>query len=233
MNTGLNLCNDQEIMFGAGVFQVLLVQFLMTDGFRQQLSVQIEPGKEECYHQTLEVGDTIMVEYQVLDSTGQYSRLDIDFRLMQPDGLPVVIEYRRSENSHEFAGGKLKTGDYKFCFDNKFSLFSTKLVYFDVEVMNEDKDADPEPSQDNLGLGLEEYQTAADQIWMQIYYMKQKMLKASNLQTHMTISHGKDMNLVDRNIRRIDNTSVVLVVLIVMAGYLQAYMIKQMFTVKL
>ena len=48
----------------------------------------------------------------------------------------------------------------------------------------------------------------------------------------MLISHGKDINLADRNIRRIDNTSLVMVVLVILSFFLQAYFIKEMFTLK-
>lgn len=205
----------------------------------QILTVEIGAGQEECYYQPLDVGDTIVVNYQVIDTGGVNARLDIDFRMIKPDGVPVIIEYRRSEESHSFAGGKLMTGDYKFCFDNKFSVLSSKVVYFDVSVENEESgslQSYVQASQDNPALDssstLEEYQMTADEVAWQLYNIKQKVLKASNLQTHMVITHGKDKNLADRNIRRIDNTSLVLVVLIIMAGLLQAAMIKNMFTIK-
>ena len=31
-----------------------------------------------------------------------------------------------------------ETGDYSFCFDNSFSQFSTKVVYFELYVANDD-----------------------------------------------------------------------------------------------
>ena len=68
---------------------------------------------------------------------------------------------------------------------------------------------------------------------MQLNTIKQKMLKASTLQNHMLIAHGKDMNLADQNVRRIDTTSLFLFVLFVLSGILQAYVIKEMFTIKI
>jgi len=32
-----------------------------------------------------------------------------------------------------------ETGDYSFCFDNSFSQFSTKVVYFELYVANDDE----------------------------------------------------------------------------------------------
>ena len=96
----------------------------------------------------------------MLDSSHEYSKLDIDFRLVQPDGLHVVIEHRNGENFHEYAGGKILPGPYKFCFDNKFSTFSTKLVYFEVEVVsqeNENRDSN-EKFEEDKEQELEKYQ---------------------------------------------------------------------------
>merc|ERR1719300_1172107 len=75
--------------------------FVIRCDSKQHMTVGIMPKKEECYHQTLEYGETITVYYQVLDSSGEYSKLDIDFRLVQPDGLHVVIEHRNEENFHQ------------------------------------------------------------------------------------------------------------------------------------
>ena len=33
-------------------------------------------------------------------------------------------------------------GDYKICFDNKFSYLSSKVVYFEIMNVNEDEDYD-------------------------------------------------------------------------------------------
>ena len=35
-----------------------------------------------------------------------------------------------------------EVGDYKICFDNKFSYLSSKVVYFEIMNINEDEDYD-------------------------------------------------------------------------------------------
>merc|ERR1712126_96057 len=206
-------------------------------GQAQVMTVEVGAGQEECYFQPLDDGETLIVDYQVIDTSGEFARLDIDFKLMQPNGSPVVVEYRKNENTHEYAGGKLLngagTGDYKICFDNRFSRFSSKVIYFTVEIVNEHTREIENVFNEAEQFNLQEYQMTAEEVVMQLYNIKQKVVKASNLQTYMLISHGKDISLVDRNIRRIDNMSLVLVVLIVMTGILQAYMIKQMFNIKI
>ena len=196
------------------------------------LEVEITKGQQECFFQTVEVDETLTVDYMVTSSTGEFSKFDIDFKMTQPGGAPVVMEYRKEEGHHRFAGGKLPqgTGDYKICFDNSFSFISSKTVHFFVEI---EKEANVVTMNNPVDQVQEDkFQDKADEVEMQLYTIKQKILKASNLQSHMLIAHAKDINLADLKIRRIDNTSLVMVVLFILSFILQAYVIKEMFTIK-
>ena len=196
------------------------------------LEVEITKGQQECFFQTVEVDETLTVDYMVTSSTGEFSKFDIDFKMTQPGGAPVVMEYRKEEGHHRFAGGKLPqgTGDYKICFDNSFSFISSKTVHFFVEIEKEANVVTMNTPVDQVQ--EDEFQDKADEVEMQLYTIKQKILKASNLQSHMLIAHAKDINLADLKIRRIDNTSLVMVVLFILSFILQAYVIKEMFTIK-
>lgn len=196
------------------------------------LEVEITKGQQECFFQTVEVDETLTVDYMVTSSTGEFSKFDIDFKMTQPGGAPVVMEYRKEEGHHRFAGGKLPqgTGDYKICFDNSFSFISSKTVHFFVEIEKEANVVTMNNPVDQVQ--EDEFQDKADEVEMQLYAIKQKILKASNLQSHMLIAHAKDINLADLKIRRIDNTSLVMVVLFILSFILQAYVIKEMFTIK-
>ena len=196
------------------------------------LEVEITKGQQECFFQTVEIDETLTVDYMVTSSTGEFSKFDIDFKMTQPGGAPVVMEYRKEEGHHRFAGGKLPqgTGDYKICFDNSFSFISSKTVHFFVEIEKEANVVTMNNPDDQVQ--EDEFQDKADEVEMQLYAIKQKILKASNLQSHMLIAHAKDINLADLKIRRIDNTSLVMVVLFILSFILQAYVIKEMFTIK-
>ena len=196
------------------------------------LEVEITKGQQECFFQTVEVDETLTVDYMVTSSTGEFSKFDIDFKMTQPGGAPVVMEYRKEEGHHRFAGGKLPqgTGDYKICFDNSFSFISSKTVHFFVEIEKEANVVTMNNPVDQVQ--EDEFQDKADEVEMQLYTIKQKILKASNLQSHMLIAHAKYINLADLKIRRIDNTSLVMVVLFILSFILQAYVIKEMFTIK-
>merc|ERR1712055_813553 len=113
---------------------------LAVSGSEQELTVEVQAGGEECYYQYLALGETITVDYTVLDTSGEMARLDIDFKVMMPTGEPVIIKHRKEEGSHSFQGGKIRVGDYKICFSNQFSVLSSKLVLFYVNVEKEGGD---------------------------------------------------------------------------------------------
>ena len=206
---------------------------LMTAGVSgfssHQLTVEVEPGREECYYQFLDLGESLTLDYQVLDTSGEIASLDIDFNLSLPSGEPIVVQYRRESGHHSFPGGNYKVGDYKICFNNKFSVLSSKLVTFEVTVDKEEE----EDRGGRSGLGVwQDYQETADELDSILYTIRKLVLAASVDQTTMLVLHKKDRMLADRKIRRVNNMSFVIVSLIIIGGLLQVFMIKRLFEVK-
>ena len=203
---------------------------LMTAGVSgfssHQLTVEVEPGREECYYQFLDLGESLTLDYQVLDTSGEIASLDIDFNLSLPSGEPIVVQYRRESGHHSFPGGNYKVGDYKICFNNKFSVLSSKLVTFEVTVDKEEE----EDKGGRAGLGVwQDYQETADELDSILYTIRKLVLAASVDQTTMLVLHKKDRMLADRKIRRVNNMSFVIVSLIIIGGLLQVFMIKRLF----
>ena len=206
---------------------------LMTAGVSgfssHQLTVEVEPGREECYYQFLDLGESLTLDFQVLDTSGEIASLDIDFNLSLPSGEPIVVQYRRESGHHSFPGGNYKVGDYKICFNNKFSVLSSKLVTFEVTVDKEEEE--DRGGRTGLGVG-QDYQETADELDSILYTIRKLVLAASVDQTTMLVLHKKDRMLADRKIRRVNNMSFVIVSLIIIGGLLQVFMIKRLFEVK-
>ena len=201
----------------------------VVSGFSSQLTVEVEPGREECYYQFLDLGESLTLDYQVLDTSGEIASLDIDFNLSLPSGEPIVVQYRRESGHHSFPGGNYKVGDYKICFNNKFSVLSSKLVTFEVTVDKEEE----EDRGGRAGLGVwQDYQETADELDSILYTIRKLVLAASVDQTTILVLHKKDRMLADRKIRRVNNMSFVIVSLIIIGGLLQVFMIKRLFEVK-
>lgn len=95
---------------------------------QKELTVRVAPGAIECFYERSQKNQIIDFEYQVID--GGHGDLDISFELQNPNGHPMVTEYKKSDNIHRFDA--IVDGDYRFCFDNSFSSFNAKTVFFEL-----------------------------------------------------------------------------------------------------
>lgn len=109
---------------------LLIAQHVSADAIHSQreITVRVEPGSIECFYEKVKPGQIIDFEYQVID--GGHGDLDISFELQNPNGHAMITEYKRSDNIHRF--DVTFDGDYRFCFDNTFSTFNTKTVFFEL-----------------------------------------------------------------------------------------------------
>lgn len=101
---------------------------------QRELTVLVEPGKTDCFYAKVLDKQVIDIEYQVID--GGHGDLDISFSLHEPSGEMRVNEFKQSDNIHRVPT-KME-GDHKFCFDNSFSMFNSKTVFFEIIVEYED-----------------------------------------------------------------------------------------------
>lgn len=108
---------------------------LVVVGAEKQLdvTVHIEAGDRSCFYEFVKAGQVIDIEYQVID--GGHGDLDISFEMQNPHGYHLVREYKKSDNIHRVTA--TMDGDHEFCFDNSFSTFSRKTVYFEIIIETE------------------------------------------------------------------------------------------------
>lgn len=104
----------------------------------EEMTVNIEAGQTACFFQTVKAKQIIDIEYQVID--GGHGDLDISFSLYSPEDVLLVQEYKKPDNIHRLTAHT--TGDHKFCFDNSFSTFNRKTVFFEIIVESEDESDD-------------------------------------------------------------------------------------------
>ena len=86
------------------IHQLLLLLFLTSEtclAVEREMTVNIEAGKEECFYESVKAGNTLTVEYQVIDGgSGQLSELDISFRLVNQQGHPIFAEFKKPDGAH-------------------------------------------------------------------------------------------------------------------------------------
>lgn len=71
---------------------------------------------------------------QVID--GGHGDLDISFELSAPDGRVLYADFKKSDNVHRHQA--VTAGAHRFCFDNTFSVWSRKTVFFEMVIEKED-----------------------------------------------------------------------------------------------
>lgn len=196
------------------------------------MTVNIEAGKEECFYESVKAGNTLTVEYQVIDGgSGQLSELDISFRLVNQQGQPIFAEFKKPDGAHSHRSQE--AGDYKICFDNKFSYLSSKVVYFEILNVNEDEDYDDLAGifddDEDPDYRAEYYDVQVSDIEAQLKKIKDDITKARHLQDQIRVTDLKDRSIAEHNFERVNVMSTVYVIILVISGLSQVALLRSLF----
>ncbi|XP_066156555.1 transmembrane emp24 domain-containing protein 5-like [Euwallacea fornicatus] len=190
------------------------------------ITVNVEPLKEDCFFQTLKATDQLEIEYQVID--GGHGDLDISFSMVEPRGRIVVADFKKPEKSHDV---KIEVaGDYKFCFDNTFSAFNTKTVFFELSAYNSDED----DQWDNSDISFDNSVSNADFQQIEVFNavveaVRDHLTKARTLQDLIKITEAKDRNIGEQTFFKVNTCSVVVLATMVFVSLVQILMVKSIF----
>nr|CAI5818987.1 unnamed protein product [Callosobruchus analis] len=196
---------------------------------RKELTVYIDPNREDCFYQTAKKGDIIDVDYQVID--GGHGELDITFHLVDPTGKIIVADYKKSENTH--TAESTLDGDWRFCFDNSFSSYNAKTVYFEISVGLEDEwgEADDEPfdfdddtlkSSQVLDLQIGDVQEIINKV-------RGHLNNAVHLQDALKADEARDRNIAEENYFKVNTYSLCQLFIMFFVGFIQVVMVKSLF----
>lgn len=201
-----------------------------------ELTITVNPGMIECYYQKATTGETLEIEYQVTDATfGDVEiqhDLDINFQLYSPQGRELISDFKQPDAMHRI--NVKEEGDYKLCFDNTYSTFSHKTVYFEVYV---DSGTDQE---DWFADGFNDftfspeivYNDTTDQIKNSIAKVKDHLSKVKHFQDQLRAIETRDRNLQEHNFTRVNQFSMVIICVMVIVGAVQVLMLKSLFEEK-
>ena len=216
---------------------VLLLFFLpLVSGSRREMTVEVAPKTEECFFTPITTLGPLTIEYMVMDSRGelgQYGELDINFRLTTPlvkkerGSVATVLhsENKQGEGRHVFHPESV--GDYKTCFDNKFSYLNTKTVYFSIET---DEVEEQDVVKDFI-LEFEEqqYHEASEEIHQRLKRMSLELSTSLYLQNKIKATNTKDRSMAEANFARVNTTSLFYLFLILASGAFQTVVVKNLF----
>ena len=220
-------------------FMVLLVCITVIGGggATSEFTTTVGPGAEDCFYVPVKSGEYLEIEYQVID--GEQGELDIDFFITGPEGNVIVAESRKSDSAHRTTG--LEAGDYRLCFDNSFSIFSSKTVFFDVTTDNgEDAGHDGEDENNNAwgeldkefyaGLREEEiYDIQVQDIKDSVAKVRGHLTTAQHHQDQLRAFEARDRNVAESNFSRVNFWSVCHVVALLITGMIQVITVRSLF----
>ena len=216
---------------------LLLLFFLpLVSGSRREMTVEVAPKTEECFFTPITTLGPLTVEYMVMDSRGelgQYGELDINFRVTTPlvkkerGSVATVLhsENKQGEGRHVFHPESM--GDYKTCFDNKFSYLNTKTVYFSIET----DEVEEQDVVKDFFLEFEEqqYHEASEEIHQRLKRMSLELSTSLYLQNKIKATNTKDRSIAEANFARVNTTSFFYLFLILASGAFQTVVVKNLF----
>ena len=137
----------------------------------------------------------------------------------------VHSENKQGEGRHVFHPETI--GDYKTCFDNKFSYLNTKTVYFSIET----EEVEEEEVVKNFFLEFEEqqYHEASEEIQQRLKRMSLELSNSLYLQNKIKATNTKDRSLAEANFSRVNTTSLFFLLLILASGAFQTSIVKNLF----
>lgn len=191
------------------------------------MTVEVKAGTQECFYENVKAGETIDVEYQVID--GGQGDLDINFIISAPTGAVLVQDLRRADGNHRTTMSE--EGDYRICWDNTFSHFNSKTVFFGVVIENENED-----DEDLWDDGFDSSVTAEDIYEMKVEDIKDAMDRIRNhltksrfLQDQLRAFEARDRNVAENNYTKVNFWSTVNIVIMLCTGIIQVILLRSLF----
>ncbi|KAK7078266.1 hypothetical protein SK128_016597 [Halocaridina rubra] len=193
----------------------------------RELTVEVKPGAEECFYEMIKSGETVDIEYQVID--GGQGELDINFYIAGPTGVILIQDLRKGEGTHRTT--ITEEGDYKICWDNSFSHFNSKTVFFGLMIENDYDDDD-----DLWDDGLDASVTAEELYEMKIEDIKDAMdrirghlTKSRFMQDQLRAYEARDRNVAENNCTKVNTWSLINISVMIVTGFIQVVLLRSLF----
>ncbi|XP_071945524.1 transmembrane emp24 domain-containing protein 2-like [Antedon mediterranea] len=107
---------------------IFLVSFILCFVYTNSYFVSVDAHAEECFHDKVTSGTNMALAFEV--SEGGF--LDVDVKIIGPDNRVVYEGERESNGKYTFAAHM--DGVYRYCFSNKMSSMTPKIVMFSMEI---------------------------------------------------------------------------------------------------
>lgn len=210
------------------LFKLCLLNVIISvaNSLEKEVTVNVDAGKQDCYYQNVSVGQVIDIEYQVID--GGHGDLDISFHLIDPTGRIIGADFKKSENSHRVEA--LLTGDYRFCFDNTFSTFNSKTVFFELIVEKDGVEENEWSDENNFELQPEGvYELTVAEISESVLKVRNHISKVRQIQDIIKSTEARDRNIAEENYFKVNTFSAFQIGVMLTVMFVQVIMVRSLF----
>nr|CAB3267021.1 transmembrane emp24 domain-containing protein 2-like [Phallusia mammillata] len=107
---------------------VFIATLLLLTRASESYFITVDAHAEECFYDKAEGGTKLGLMFEVAEG----GFLDIDVEVTGPDGRTIYQGSKESNGKYTFTAPT--TGKYKFCFSNKMSTMTPKIVMFSIDV---------------------------------------------------------------------------------------------------
>lgn len=195
------------------LFTLFTIYFKFTTG--TELTFELPDSAKECFHEEIKKNTSVTVEFQVVTG-GQY---DVDVTVEDPKKKIIYKQIKMQFDSHTFTTEH--TGVYIVCFSNEFSTFSHKLVYFDLQVGDEQ----PLP-------GIGEHVTVMTQMETSAQDIHKSLNSIIDFQTHHRLRETQGRKRAEDLNERVLWWSILESLAVLVIGFGQVFVLKNFFTDK-
>lgn len=132
-------------------------------------TITVDAHAEECFFENVEADTKMGLTFEIAEG----GFLDIDVTITGPDGQ--VLHQGQRESSGMYAFSATTAGKYTYCFSNKMSTMTPKVVMFNLEVgdpQTKNKDAEGEVDHNKLEDMIKELATTLKTVKHEQEYMQ-------------------------------------------------------------